>query len=322
MRRVWINAAYVTGIVLGAFVTASVLLLVFANTTVGQDSMARLVNVLTGGEVKVTELRGRFPGSLRASRIDIGDKDGVWLIFEDVAVDWAPLSLLRNHVEVERLSVDRAQILRLSAGDDTESGGGELPRIDIHALAIARLDTSASVSRTAMELSAEGDVHYASLQDLSAKLAVMQRNGSGSYRIDATMRDGIANGVISVEEKPNGLIAGLLGLSDIGSIGLSAKASGPRDANRIAVMVDAGKLHATGAGTIDLLSKRADVNFTAQAPEMALRPDLSWDSLAIEGRASGALSELFIAADAKARNLKAANNAVTDLAAHLEGEVG
>jgi hypothetical protein len=121
-----------------------------------------------------------------------------------------------------------------------------------------------------MVLSVQGGLHYASLQDVGAKLEVVRRDGTGSYRVDATLRGGSVNGVVRVDESPNGLVAGLLGLNDIGPIMLSAQASGARGANQVDITLDAGELHAVANGTIDLPAEQAALAFTAHAPAMAL----------------------------------------------------
>jgi translocation and assembly module TamB len=319
MQHGWIKPARIAGIALGAVLGTGLLLFIFAGTSAGLNTVARLAETLTGGNVGITGLSGQFPNSLRAARVEIRDGEGAWLVLEDVAVDWSPFALIGNHVDIARLEAQRVQVLRLPMDDGSEDS---TLRIDIGALDFPSLETAAAVSRTPMVFQARGRLHYASLRDLGMDLSLTQRGAADSYRANGTVKDGVANGTFRIDESPGGLIAGLLDLNDIGPIKLDARAAAAPDANRISVTLDAGQLHATGEGALDLPARRADIGFSAKAPAMTLRPDLSWESLAADGQLRGAFAEIAIDARLDVERLRAGDGTAERLTADVRGTNG
>src|SRR5690349_18557955 len=81
--------------------------LVAANTQPGRALIERQLPGLTGGTVSIAGLSGRFPDALRASRIEVRDKDGVWLTIDGLVLDWRPLRLLKREASIAQLFADR-----------------------------------------------------------------------------------------------------------------------------------------------------------------------------------------------------------------------
>jgi translocation and assembly module TamB len=273
------------GIAVAALGALAVALFLFAHTQTGLNTIGSLVGSLTGGKVQVTGLSGSFPSGLRAKQIVLSDAMGPWIRMDNIAIDGSVLGLIGNHLEARRLSASRVQVLRLP----TSSGGGSPMQIDIAMLDIPDLETSAAVSGKPMSFAANGSVHMTSLQDIKADLTLTQTD-PGTYHFQGSIENGVINGTIAVNEGNGGLIAGMLGLSGIGPIKLQVRATGPKGANQVTFALDAGPLHATGAGMLDLPGKRANVDFTAMAPAMTLRPNLGWHSLMAQGHMQGMFS--------------------------------
>ncbi|HEX3487570.1 MAG TPA: translocation/assembly module TamB domain-containing protein [Micropepsaceae bacterium] len=319
MRRGLIRAGYAAAIAVVALICLGVLLFGFANTRFGQGIVASLVNPLTGGKVSVTGLSGHFPDALRAARIDIRDKQGLWLSIDGVAVEWLPLSLLRGHVDVTRLEAERVFMARTPVSDEENQRDYE---VTVRNLRIARFEAGPELSGKAIQASIQGSVHYVSATNVGANLAVMRLDGPGTYRLNGQFTDGFILGEAHAEEPPEGLLAGLLGLNQIGAIVLDAHASGRPKANTVAVMLDAGAFHASGDGTIDLADSRADLDFVVNAPAMSPRSGLSWQSLAVDGHLHGSFSTPDIVARIAIRDFRADENGFDEISGNAQGSLG
>jgi translocation and assembly module TamB len=317
MSRRWTNILLILA---GGIVGVIVLLAVFVNTGPGQRTIASLAESLSGGRVTVVGLSGRIPYALRAERIELRDGEGPWLIADDVALDWSPLALLRNRVEVNRFEAEHVAVLRIP-GDDGDEGGTD-PAIDILFLRIARLETSAEVSKMPASVAVQGSVRYASLDAWAADLTANRLDASGVYQARASLENGVLAGTVDVQEPPAGLVAGLLGLNDIGAIEAHVTGSGPRDANAVRLTLTAGPLQASGDGTINLVARTAVLNFSATAPEMTLRPDLAWQSLSAQGMVRGTFDAPDINASLDVRNLRAQDLNVEAVRANVTGQTG
>ncbi len=321
MRPGWIKVARIAGTTLAVIVAIVLILSVYVNTRSGFGRVAWLTEQLTNGHVGITELSGRFPNALRADRVEIRDDTGPWLVLENVVMDWSAWALISNHIDISRLEARRVQILRLPEDKDDKPDDSPL-RIDIAGLNVPTLETAPEFSRIAMVFRAQGGLHYVSLQDVGADLALLRRDGTDSYRVNAAIKDGVANGTVRIDEKPAGLIAGILDLNDIGAITFDARADVTQGVNNIGVRLDAGQLHAAADGTLDLATRRTNFEFSVTAPAMNLRPDLSWNAIAAEGRAEGTFAQLAIDSKLNIDDFRLGENRIGRLAADLVGTNG
>ena len=296
------------------------LVAVFVNTGIGHRTVAALIEPLSGGTVSVQGLSGRIPYSLRAQRVELRDDDGAWLVIEDAIIDWSPFALLWNRADVDRFEARHVQILRLPLEDDEPSDTSFA--VDVRALSIALLETTAEISKTPARVALQGAVRYESLDAWSTNLVASRLDASGVYRARASLADGVLTGTADIEEPPAGLVAGLLGLNDVGPIEVHVTGSGPRNANAIALTLVAGPLRASGQGLIDLIARTAQLDFSAEAPEMALRPDLAWQSLAAEGQLRGSFDTPDVNANLNVQNLRIQTVSVDGVTASVTGRTG
>ena len=301
---------------------AGLLLLVaaFINTGVGQRSIAALVEPLSGGRVSVEGLSGQIPYSLRARRVEVRDKDGPWLLIEDAAVDWSPFALLWNRADVDRFEARRVNVLRLPSDDEEESDAAFA--VDVRALRIDLLETTADVLKTPARLTVQGAVRYESLDAWSTDFVASRLDAAGIYRASASLTEGVLTGTADLEEAAAGLLAGLLGLNDVGAIAVHLTGNGPRSANAITLTLSAGPLRAEGQGLIDLIGRTAQVDFSAEAPEMALRPDLVWESLSAQGQLRGSFDAPDVNANLEVRNLRMQDISTGGVTATVAGSAG
>ncbi|HYM18160.1 MAG TPA: hypothetical protein VEU06_06325, partial [Micropepsaceae bacterium] len=248
----------------------------------------------------------------------LSDDTGPWLVIDDAAVEGSVFSLIANHVDFTKATAARVQVLKIPQSKNESSS----LKIDIGVLDVPELETAPELSSQAMRFSAHGALHMQSIRDLAAYLSLTRVDGSGTYRANGTIAGGILNGTISVDEAPNGFITGLLRLNDIGAIKAEIRGEGPPEANSVRFVVDAGALHAAGLGTVNLREQNLDLDFSASAPAMDLRQDLSWQSASAEGHAHGKFDALALDMRLALAGLKANGVSATTITGTATGTTG
>ena len=87
-----------------------------------------------GRQVSIDGFQGALSSAASFDRMTISDSEGIWLILEDVVLDWNRSALLRGRLEVEELSAGRIDIPRLPKGEeqvlpDAEATPFTLPKL-------------------------------------------------------------------------------------------------------------------------------------------------------------------------------------------------
>ena len=123
MGRIARILTWTAAIVVGVPLLLVALLLVAGNIAPGQRLIARLVPSLTGGEIRIGGLSGRFPDRLRATTLTIDDPRGPYLTIQDLVLDWSPLQLMHRTLAVDRLDVGAADFARMPESSGGKSSG-------------------------------------------------------------------------------------------------------------------------------------------------------------------------------------------------------
>ena len=329
MRRVRKVVVWVLALLVVVPVLAVAAVLVGLNIGPGRVAAEQFVERLTGGQVVIVGLHGRFPDRLRVGHVEVRDGQGAWLLADGVALDWSPLALARRQALVDLVRAERVQVARLPAPGPAASGATAdskpftLPvRVLARRIRVDRLEVGAPLAGAAAVLSVDGSADVASLQAGSADLRLDRLDGGGTYAAKASLdpeRIGLA---LEVQEPEGGLVAHLASLPALGPVTLKAGLDGPRTAAATTLALQAGPLRVEAKGTLDLDGRAADLNVTASAPAMQPRPDVSWGGVSLQARVRGP----FTAPDAKGTlrvdGLQAAGAAVRRLAADIEGNAG
>ena len=314
------KALWIGGGATGGVAMLLALLILFANTAIGQRTIEWAVPELTGGQVTLRGLGGRFPESLRVARLEVRDDKGLWLTADDVALDWAPLAYLWNTVSVENVSARRIDILRRPIAK--KSSEGSSPHILVDALKVDRLNVTAAVAWRAASVTLSGKLDYASLDEARIDIVAQRLDAPGVYRVNADISRDRISGHVDIREPANGLIGGLADLPDLGPLSVAANASGPRNAQAIVLSLTAGALRANARGTVDLAARTAQLDLAAQAPAMTPGPGLSWESLALEGHLRGSFAKPDIAGHLLIAQLKAGGGTAQTVKADIAGQGG
>ena len=299
------------------------------NTGWGQQQAAQLVTSVTGGQVTLDGLSGRFPDALRLRRLEVRDAQGVWLTAEDVLLDWSPTRLLQRQASVQRLEAARVQVPRLPVSGPpdpapAESGAPfQLPgSVAVQRIHVDRVELGAPVLGIPAALALDGSADVASLQAGSAAIALRRLDGDGTYALNAEISPSTIKATLDAAEPDGGLIANLGSLPGLGPLAIQGRLSGPRDAADTALTITAGPLQAEAKGTLDLVGNAADLQVSGTAPAMTPRPDVSWQGIALQARVRGPFTTPDATGQLRVEGLQAAGAATRRLVADVEGNAG
>ena len=159
------------------------------------------------------------------------------------------------------------------------------------------LQLGAELAGTPAALSVHGSVDLRSLEDASADLVAHRTDGDGEYSLHLRFDPQRMDASLALHEPASGPLENILKLPGLGALSATLSLNGPRHAERVEVVLDAGDLHARAEGNVDLVQRSADVEYSLEAPAMSPRPDIAWQRLSSKGRWHGNLSEP--AADAR-----------------------
>ncbi|MBS0469640.1 MAG: translocation/assembly module TamB domain-containing protein [Proteobacteria bacterium] len=272
----------------GGVLAALALLLLFGMfllwTAPGHRLAASIVERATGGQIRIEGLGGDLPNHPHVDRVEISDAKGLWLQVDDATVDWSIWSLIQGPITV---SDARAALVTVLRRPQSSSSTSEDTAFAVRHFSVARVALSAALVGHAASLRAEGSVRYADRRNASADVSISEIGGDGRYTIRGAIDDGRVSGTAHIGEGGQGLIGKIAGLPDLGPVTLDAIAGAQWPANRIAVVLGAGALVATGNGTVDLDHASADITLDAHAPAMRPGDALAWDSLDLRGRMQG-----------------------------------
>ena len=291
MRRTIKILAWTTGVLLVLPVVMIALVLVVANMDWGRRLVEHMTAQLSGGQIVLTGVSGHFPDDLRIARVELRDEQALWLSAENVAVQWSPTQLPHKALQVEQLHAGRIQLIRLPASSpspEERKTSFQLPgRVDIARVEVNQLDIGAAVAGAGASVSLRGNVHATTLQDAEAALSVKRLDAPGSYELSGRIDPAYLKAELSVTEPSQGLLPGLAKIPDLGALSIQASVEGPRNAEAMRLAVAAGPLRAVGQGKLDLVGQSLDIDLTVNAPAMAPRQDVSWESVSLQAHVHG-----------------------------------
>ena len=323
-RRLRIAAAIV-GVVIGLPLLGILFILIFANTDTGRAAIETLAAKVSGGDIQLEGLGGRFPGALRLAHAEIRDKDGAWLTLDDVALDWSPLALLGGEAKIDRLTAAHIAVARLPVSETSSSKSkSSAPplRIALGELRVDKLDLGAALAGVPASVRASGHLRFASLTDGDVALDIERLDGPGSYKLTGKMSDAGDNLALEVSEPSHGLLAELAGLPDLGAVSIAATLAGPRHAEQLGLAMKAGALDGNGKGTIDVKARSVDLDLTVAAPAMAPSPDLRWQSANLDLHVHGPFTGPDATGKLAIADLAASGARLGHIAAVLSGNRG
>ena len=267
------------------------------NTGPGRRAAERVAPQLTGGLVTIDGIGGSFPAALRVAQIEVHDPDGAWITVENAALDWSLYRLFAGEVRLAALTATRVAVDRLphssgpSSPSKSSAGTTNLPLpVVLDRLHVDRLELGAPLAGVPAVLTADGHGRLTALWAGEATVSLDRLDGPGSYRAEARIDDAGVSAHVQADEPARGLASQVAGLPELGAIAATLVADGTWHAVDLKLAASAGPLHADAAGRLDLVGMAADLDVSANAPAMRPRPDLSWQSVALDAHVHGRLA--------------------------------
>jgi translocation and assembly module TamB len=323
MRRVAKWLAWILAVLIGLPVLLVVIVLVGANLGPGRALLVRLVPSLTGGQVAIAGLGGRFPDALRAATVELRDTKGAYLTLHDVVLDWSPLRLAGRVLDIDQLTAADGVLARQPESSSSSSSSSGLPvKLVVHHLHLGRLELAPAAVGVSAALALDGSGTLDSYTTGQGKLSVTRLDSPGSYDLDANVDHARVHLAVQVNEPPHGLIAAVASLPDLGAIAVNAVLDGPREAVATRLAVTAGQLQANAQGSLDLVRNAADLTIAAHAPSMTPRPDVSWQAIALDARVQGPFARPNLNGRLQLDQVSAAGAGVQRLVADVAGDQG
>ncbi len=301
------------------------LVVLLAGPAVAQDernTVTRLIEWASGGQVRLVGLEGWLPGAPRAGRIEVHDARGAWLVLEEVTAQWSSLALLRGRAQVQSLTAARAVVHRQPAGAGGGGGGGLPMPVAVDALRIGRLEVmpAASGLAEAVVVSVSGAMDLAALDQGTLRLLVEGVDRPGRLSVEGRLAPDSLALAVAVEEPADGLVAGIARLPDLGALKVTARLDGPRTAPALRLDATAGALTLTASGL--LAPDRIALDVAARAPAMAPGPDLAWQAIEIDTHLAGPPAAPAAKGRLLVEGLRAGETRLARIAATLSGDAG
>jgi translocation and assembly module TamB len=283
-------AAWALGSVAVLAALSIIALLVAGNTDPGRRMIERITLGVTGGTVKLSGLGGSFPAKLTLRRLELIDKQGVWLSADGIALTWSPLALLDRRISVDILE---ASHLDMERTPHSEGAGGSvsIPHIQVRQFSLGDVTLGAQLAGREARLSLRGGLDFRSLEDARADVAAHRIDGDGDYSAQLNFDSKRMDGTLTVHEPASGPLENILQVPGLGALSAVATIAGPREAERVDLKLTAGGLTAAVGGVIDLHRGSMDLTYSVDSTAMSPRPDLKWRRLTLEGRWQGTLKD-------------------------------
>lgn len=240
-----------------------------------------LVNLLEnqisapGREIGVSGLSGVLSSQARIERVTVSDDQGVWMVIDDVEIDWSRAQLFLARVQVNRLHVGQITWLRRGIPPEPEPGlptpeaqpftVPELPvSVRLEDIELERLVFDEQVFGMAAELSGGGSLVLAD-GSLDADIAVTRLDGpGGELALDAAFSNAtrLLDIDLHLQEPEGGVVATLLGIEGTPAIDLRVAGAGPLENVDVELTLDADGARLAG-GTVALRGTDEGLGFDA-----------------------------------------------------------
>ena len=240
----------------GGLVVLLVAAFVLLQTPPGLRTLGYLVS---SSDITVKGLGGFIPTDLHVERVELRDKDGIWLSLDDAQVRWSFSSLFTGRVRVEEVKAAKIDVVRLplpteqAVKSSSSSKFGIPVGVDIDALSVDDLHVGPALGVV--------DSHW--------KLAgsgLLTADGSASrFKLDMNRTDGPAaqlavdlgfsldrfsvDGTIAAtESSKGGVVAALIGRPDLDGMSVKLIAKGDRSQGTAELVSGAGDAVTSNGG--------------------------------------------------------------------------
>jgi translocation and assembly module TamB len=290
MRRALKISAWVMGASALLILLLGGALFFAGNTDSGRAMIEKATRGLTSGRVSLSGLSGSFPQHLKVEHFQLSDDRGVWLSAERVTLDWSPLALLARRVQVDTLHAAKVDVERLPESSPNTHGGGDvsIPRIDVASMTVDLLRLGPALAGTPASLVLHGNAHLRSVRDMVISAAAHRIDGDGDYELQLRFDPKRMDAALTLHEPASGPLENLLQLPGLGALAASVSLTGPREAERVDLSIDAGAFRGRAQGSLNVTDLSAELDFAVDSPALSPRPDVAWESASLHGHWRGA----------------------------------
>jgi translocation and assembly module TamB len=290
MRRALKISAWVMGASALLILLLGGALFFAGNTDSGRAMIEKATRGLTSGRVSLSGLSGSFPQHLMVEHFQLSDDRGVWLSAERVTLDWSPLALLARRVQVDTLHAVKVDVERLPESSPDTHGGGDvsIPRIDVASMRVDLLRLGPALAGTPASLVLQANAHLRSVRDMVISAAAHRIDGDGDYELKLRFDPKRMDAALTLHEPASGPLENLLQLPGLGALAASVNLTGPREAERVDLSIDAGAFRGRAQGSLNVTDLSAELDFALDSPAMSPRPDVAWESASLHGHWHGA----------------------------------
>ncbi|MBN9086925.1 MAG: translocation/assembly module TamB domain-containing protein [Reyranella sp.] len=242
---------------LGGLVVLLVAAFFVLQTPPGLRTLASLVS---SSDLSVKGIGGFIPTDVRVERIELRDKDGVWLSLDDTQVRWSFWSLLSGRVRVEEVKAAKIDAVRpplpreeTPTTSASSSKFGIPVGVDLGALSVDDLRVGAALGGVDSHwklagsglLTADGGASHFKLEmnrtdGPTAKLAVDLGFSLDRFSVDGT--------ITAEESTKGGVVAALIGRPDLEQMSLKLIAKGDRNQGTADLVSGAGDAVTSNGG--------------------------------------------------------------------------
>ncbi|HYD07613.1 MAG TPA: hypothetical protein VEC60_17895, partial [Reyranella sp.] len=232
----WLRLA---GWVLGGLVVLLVAAFFLLQTPPGLRMIARLVS---SSDLKVTGIGGFIPTSVEVERIELRDKEGVWLAVDDARVHWSFRSLFSGRVRIEYLNAARLEVLRPPLPTDepppveeeVKKKFGVPVGVDLGQLVVDDLHVGPALGGVDSRWKLAGSGVLTADGTPSHMKLTMERTDGPAGRLTADLgfsldRFSVDGTILAEESSSGGVVAALIGRPDLESMSLKVIAKGDRN---------------------------------------------------------------------------------------------
>jgi translocation and assembly module TamB len=268
-------AAKWTGIGLIVLVLLLGAFFVWLNSDLGRRYVVRQINNLemaSGLDIDVGSIEGSVFGELTVKNLQLKDPKGLFFVAPEATMDWRPFAYFRNHIDIKRLEIPRARLMRLPELRAGDPNAPLLPDIDIDIgqLRVERILVDPAVTGYRHLLGLDGSARIADGRaQVALNAGAIDAPGFPGgdrliLRLDSVPEANRLDMGLRIDAPANGFIAGVAGLKQPLAVAVSGSGSWASWQGR-------GKAALGGRGFADLAIQGRDGTFTLTGP---LRPDL------------------------------------------------
>jgi len=193
-----------------------------------------------GRAVSIDGFAGALSSAASFDRMTIADDEGVWLMLEDVVLNWNRSALLRGRLEVEQLTAGRLNVDRLPVTEDdglpdAEAKPFALPdlpvSVELADFSVDEINLGKPILGEAAQLSIKANARLTDtvgIVDFQAR-RTDGKKGVFDIQADYNRTDGLLDLLLSLQEDPEGIAARLLNLPGQPSVEMTVAGNGPLD---------------------------------------------------------------------------------------------